>query len=401
MSSLVKSISGWVEENQNDCLLFLKQIIEIPSPSGEEKEIADFLSSKMSEFGFTSTKVDSLGDVMGVIEGDGGGLSLLLNGHIDHVPVGNMVDPYSGKIVDGSKFGYNGKVIYGRAASDMKGAVAAMILAGKALNDLGIRLKGDYKVAAVAQEETGGAGTKSTIVDSQFLADVVLIGEATNMELALGHRGSMKFSVVVHGRSCHASAPDRGINALYKAIDMISKIKNDLAPSLPVHPVYGKASLVVTQIDVTPKAANVVPETCRFIIDCRNHPDFTEYDLYEELNKIIKEIKEDDPDFSATVIPDSIINERKFSGFYTDPEDHPIVGTVVDAIREIYRKPEKRIWTFATDGRIYANLGLPVIGFGPGEEKYAHTQMDHIRVRDFLDVIKVYAFLACTICEIF
>ncbi len=60
--------------------------------------------------------------------------------------------------------------------------------------------------------------------------------------------------------------------------------------------------------------------------------------------------------------------------------------------------PEKKIWTFATDGRIYAHLGIPVIGFGPGEEKYAHTQMDHVRVDDFLDTIKVYAWLACRIC---
>ena len=399
MSSLIELISRWVEENQESCLLFLKQIIKIPSPSGEEKEVAEFLSFKMREFGFTTSRVDPIGDAMGVIKGEGGGPSLLLNGHIDHVPVGDMTDPYSGKIIDGSKFGDEGDVVYGRAACDMKGAVAAMVLAGKALNELGIRLRGDYKVAAVAQEEVSGAGTKSTIVDSQFLADVVLIGEATNMELALGHRGSIKFSVVVHGRSCHASAPERGINALYKAIVMILKIQNDLAPSLPVHPIYGKASLVVTQIDVTPKAANVVPETCRFIIDCRNHPDFTEYNLYEALNDIIREIKEDDLDFSAIVIPDSIINERKFSGFYTDPENHPIVNKAIDAISEIYRKPEKRIWTFATDGRIYSNLGLPVIGFGPGEEKYAHTQMDHIRVIDFLDSVKVYAWLACTICE--
>ena len=122
-------------------------------------------------------------------------------------------------------------------------------------------------------------------------------------------------------------------------------------------------------------------------------------DKIKEKDSIIKEIEEYDPDFSATVIPDSIINERKFSGFYTDPEDHPIVNKIFEAISEIYHKPEKKIWTFATDGRIYANLGLPVIGFGPGEEKFAHTQMDHIRVIDFLDAVKVYAYLACTVCE--
>ena len=400
MSSMFKDISKWVDDNREECLILLKRMIEIPSPSHEEHKVAEFIESKMREFGYSTTKVDSLGDAMGVIKGSGDGRDFLLNGHIDHVPVGDMVDPYSGKLMDGNKFGDHGEVIYGRGSCDMKGAVSAMVLAGKALNELGINLMGDYKVAAVALEEVGGMGTKSTIVDSQFLGDIVLIGEATNMELALGHRGSMKFDVVVHGRSCHASAPERGINALYKAMKMMDKIKEELAPSLPVHPVYGKASLAVTQIEVSPKASNVVPEECKFTIDCRNHPDFTDYHLYEALKGIIKEIRVDDPEFNATVLPGNIINERKFSGFYTDPEKHPVVDEVFNAIKDAYREPEKKIWTFATDGRIYSHLGIPVIGFGPGEEKYAHTQMDHVRVDDYLNTIKVYAWLACQICGI-
>jgi len=400
MSDTIAEISLWVDENRDDCIEFLQQIIAIPSASYEEEQVAEFIKEKMTEFGFSTSKTDTLADAMGVIKGRGGGRSFLLNGHIDHVPVGDMIDPYSGKLMDGAEFGDQGEVIYGRAACDMKAAVAAMVLAGKALVEKGIRLKGDYMVAAVSQEETGGAGTKSTIVDSQFLADVVLIGEATNMELSLGHRGSMKYDVIVHGRSCHASAPERGINALYKAMKMIEKIKDELAPSLPIHPVYGKASLAITQIEVSPEATNVVPETCKFIIDCRNHPEFTDYHLYEALNKIISELKTDDSEFNATVIPSNIINERKFSGFYTDPETNPVVDEVYKAITEAYREPQKKIWTFATDGRIYAHLGIPVVGFGPGEEKYAHTQMDHVRVEDFLDTIKVYAWLACRVCGV-
>jgi len=238
----------------------------------------------------------------------------------------------------------------------------------------------------------------STIVDSQFLADVVLIGEATNMELALGHRGSMKFGVVVKGRSCHASAPERGINALYKATKMIQMIRDDLVPRLPSHSIYGRVSLVVTQIEVSPKAFNVVPESCRFWMDCRNHPGFTAEDLYNELNKIIAEIRAEDPEFEATVIPTTLITGRTFSGFYTDPDKHPVVEEAAQAVSEIYREPERGLWTFATDGRMYSRLGLPVIGFGPGEERFAHTQQDHVKVRDFLDTIKVYAWLACKIC---
>ena len=400
MSNLFLELSSWVDENRGYCISFLQEIIAIPSPSYEEKQLAEFIASKMNEFGYTTSKVDALANAMGVIKGRGDGRSLLLNGHIDHVPVGAMMDPFSAKIMDGANFGVPGEVIYGRAACDMKAAVAAMVLAGKALVERGVNLKGDLKVAAVSLEEVGGAGTKSTIVDSQFLADIVLIGEATNMMLSLGHRGSMKYDVIVHGRSCHASAPDRGINSIYKAMKMIKKIKEELAPSLPVHPVYGKASLVVTQIEVSPKASNVVPESCKFVIDCRNHPTFTDYHLYEALKQIISDLQLDDPEFDATVIPGNIINERKFSGFYTDPATNPVVEEVSKAIAEAYREPKKNIWTFATDGRIYAHLGIPVIGFGPGEEKYAHTQMDHVRIDDFLDTIKVYAWLACRICGV-
>lgn len=400
MSDIVAQISQWVDENRDDCIRFFQEAIGIPSPSYEEKQVAEFLADKMKEYGYSSSFVDEKNDAMGIIKGVGGGRSFLLNGHIDHVPVGDMIDPYSGKIMDGVELGDHGEVIYGRSACDMKGAVSAMVLAGKLLKDLNIKLKGDYKVAGVSLEEVGGMGTMSTIVDSQFLADVVLIGEATNMQLALGHRGSMKYEVVVHGRACHASAPERGVNALYKAMKLITKIKDELAPNLPVHPIYGKASLTVTQITVSPDAFNVVPEECKFWLDCRNHPDFSAQDLYKLLKKAISELMSEDNEFKATVIPTNLINERSFSGFYTDPNEYPVVEEVVDAITEIYEVPSKGIWTFATDGRIYAHLGIPVIGFGPGEEKYAHTQKDHIRIQDYLDTIKVYAYLACKICGV-
>jgi succinyl-diaminopimelate desuccinylase len=400
MSELRTHIASWVEENRDDCLRFLQEIIAIPSPSGDEKNVAEFIASRMRMYGYDSAIVDGLYDTMGVIRGMGGGRSLLLNGHIDHVPVGEMPDPYSGLLMEGAPFSDEGEVVYGRAASDMKAAVAAMVLAGKTLNELGVKLMGDYKVAAVSQEEIGGAGTMSTIVDNLFLADIVLIGEATNMQLALGHRGSMKFSVVVKGRSCHASAPERGINALYKAVKMIIRIQDELVPSLPVHPIYGPVSLVVTQIDVSPKAFNVVPERCQFWIDCRNHPNYPAERLYSDLKDMITDIRRGDSEFDAVVIPTPMINERTFTGFYTDPEIHSVVREATDAIGEIYLSPRHVLWTFATDGRIYSRLGIPVIGFGPGEEKYAHTQDDHVRVQDYLDAVKIYAWLACKICGV-
>ncbi|TRO50782.1 hypothetical protein E2P71_09980, partial [Candidatus Bathyarchaeota archaeon] len=116
MSDTVVQISRWIDENRENCIDFLQQLIAIPSPSYDEKQAAGFIKEKMGEFGFSSAKTDALGDAMGVIKGKGGGRSFLLNGHIDHVPVGEMVDPYSGKLMDGAEFGDHGEVVYGRAA---------------------------------------------------------------------------------------------------------------------------------------------------------------------------------------------------------------------------------------------------------------------------------------------
>jgi putative selenium metabolism hydrolase len=393
-------VSDWVEKHRNEAIQLLQEFIRLPSPSGHEKACGEKVAEAMRVAGFDAARVDALGDAMSVLKGTGGGRSLLMNGHIDHVPVGDMVEPYSGKLMDGAPFGTVGEVVYGRAACDMKAGVAAMVRAGAYFRDTGVKLRGDYKVAAVAQEEVGGAGSISTIDRDQFLADVVLIGEATNMDLALGHRGSMKMSVVVRGRSCHASAPERGINALYKATDLMTRIRNELIPKLPSDPLYGKTSLAMTMIEVKPGAFNVVPEECRFTIDCRNTPNYPAEQLYADLQALIRDQSSRDPEFKAGVLPSPIINgQRRFTGFYTDPKAFPVVKEVETAIKGALGKaPRRKTWAFATDGRFYSWLGIPVIGFGPGEERFAHTEMDHVRVEDYLKTIEVYAAVAQKIC---
>ena len=398
---MVVSSSDWVKSHKSEAIKVLQEFIRVPSQSGQEKVCGEKVGEAMRVAGFDMARVDALGDAMGVIKGSGGGRSLLMNGHIDHVPVGDMIDPFSAKLMDGAQFGTAGEVIYGRAACDMKAGVAAMVMAGAYLRDAGVKLKGDYKVAAVGQEEVGGAGTVSTIDKDQFLADVVLIGEATNMDLALGHRGSMKMSIVVKGRSCHASAPERGINALYKAIDLITRIRNELVPKLPSDPLFGKVSLSITMIEVKPGAFNVVPEECRFAIDCRNTPNYTAENLYHDLQALIADQMGKDPDFKAIVLPTPLIRgDRIFNGFYTDPVAFPVVKEAETAIKGVLGKaPKRKTWTFATDGRFYSWLGIPVIGFGPGEEHFAHTDKDHVKVEDYLKTIEVYVAIAKKICN--
>ena len=398
---MLDDISRTVEENREYAISFLRRLIQTPSPSGEEGEAAKVTAEEMKASGFDEVTVDRLDDVMGTIKGAGTGRSILLNGHLDHVPPGEMDEPYSARLMDGSAFGVEGDVVYGRAASDMKGALAAMVMAGKVIKDLGIQLEGDFKVAAVALEETGGDGTKATIEESGFTADLVVIGEATEMKVALGHRGGAGADVVVKGRSCHASAPERGINALYKATEIISRIRSDLIPRLPDHPLYGRTSIAITKISVKPDTGNVVPEECSFHIDCRNNPNYSVSALTKDLEEMIASMREEDPELEAEVVTRRRPGARSFTGFYTDPEEHPIAQEAIGAVSEaLGQETETKVWTFATDGKFYSWEGTPVIGFGPGEERFAHTRQDNVRIDEYLESIKVYAWLACKICGV-
>lgn len=400
MIDLIKQIAECVEKHKDNAIQFLQNMISIPSPSGQEENLSKFLIEKMHSLHYDSVKLDRLNNVMATIKGSGDGRDILLNGHLDHVPPGEMLDPYSGRVLDGSVFGVHGKIVYGRGASDMKGALAAMIMAGAVLKDLDLELKGDLKIAAVVQEEIGGIGTIATIEESQFLGDLVIIGEATNMNLALGHRGGTGVNIVVKGVSSHASAPERGINALYKALDIVSKIRQDLIPKLPEHPIFGKTTLAVTRIEVKPNTSNVIPEECRFYIDCRNGPDYPVERLKEEIESVIDSLKEKDKELEAIVLPSNLLRGvRSFTGFYTDPEAQPVVREVEETLNAVLNREVKQtVWRFATDGRFYNYLGYPVLGFGPCEERFTHTNMDHIRIEEYLDSIKAYASLACRIC---
>ncbi|MEM2127666.1 MAG: M20/M25/M40 family metallo-hydrolase [Candidatus Bathyarchaeia archaeon] len=358
------------------------------------------MEKEMWGLGFDTVRVDEINDVMATIRGIGGGRKLLLNGHLDHVPPGGMIEPYSGRLMDGHPLGVEGEVIYGRGASDMKGAVAAMAMAGAVIKRLPIRLKGDFKVAAVVQEETGGAGTLATIQESRFLGDLVVIGESTNLEIALGHRGTSGVTIHIKGRSCHASTPERGVNALYKAVNLIDRLRKEVEPSLPEHPIFGRTTIAVTRLEVKPNVSNVIPDECEIYIDCRNGPDYPAEALKSTLEGLISDMRGEDPELEAQIIPSSIVRGlRGFTGFYTDPEIYPVVEEARSIIAEaLGRQPRLTTWRFATDGRFYSWLDIPVIGLGPGEERLAHTDIEHIRVQDYLTAIKAYAYLACRFC---
>jgi len=405
--SLESKIADEVEQNRRELIELTQRLVRTKSLSGQEGELATLISSEMKNLGFDSVRIDEVGNVLGSMGGTTDEGSLLFNGHMDHVPPGDMPDPYSAEIRDGSAFDVSGQVIVGRAASDMKGALAAMMIAGLALRELGISLRQRMTVAAVVFEEVNGLGSRY-LAESGVRLGGVVIGESTDLDVALGHRGSMAVSITTEGRSCHASVPERGLNALYKMIPILQSISL-AAEELPSHPVLGKSSMAATTIFVSPNVKNVIPNLCTVGLDVRNTPNFPPEEVLKRIRGVVNQAKAQDYKISANV---ELVKRdlKSYTGYareidamtpplYTEP-DTPLAQMTRRVVDRVLRRMSQfKVWSFATDGSYFAERGIPTVGFGPGEERFAHSPMDNVRVEDLVASAKVYAALAAEFCQ--
>ena len=374
---------------------FLQDLVRIPSLSTHEEAVAARLMAEMQRVGFADVWTDRAGSVVGRI-GRGDGPTLLFNGHMDVVDVGDATrwrhPPYDGVIEEG--------VLHGRGACDMKGGLAAMVYAAKALLDAGVELAGDLYVVGVVQEEPcEGLAMRVLVEEEGIRPDYVVLGEPSNLQVRVGHRGRMEMEVNVRGRAAHASSPDLGNNAIHNAARLIFGIEL-LAPRLASDPLMGQGTIAVTEIESQAASRNAVPDCCKFYIDRRLTLGETERKALAEIQNIIH-TEEIDAEVRVTEY-----RTASYTGFdcrtrntfpaWVVPEDHPLVQAMVRSIREtLGYRPRLDRWSFSTDGAYTAGVAnLPTVGFGPGEERYAHTQDEHVRLNDVVDAARVYARLA-------
>lgn len=366
---------------------FTRKLIQTPSPSGQEKEVAHLVESEMKKLGYKEVVVDEKFNVTGVIKGSKPGKNIMFNGHIDHADTGSMQDPFSGEIMNGEKFGTEGEVIFGRGACDMKAAVAAMVYAGAQLQKESENLAGNVYITAVTLEEQAkGEGVSFLLDNSGFHFDVAVSGEATNMEIHLGHRGKFEYLIKVQGQTSHSSNPARGVNAIFNMNKMLTMIEEEYAKTLSEHKFLGKST--VTVIDILSKPGRltpVIPDYCEIVMDRRYLPDEDSKVVDKEIEEMFEKIKKTRPSFNA-----EYEQIKDFPVLYCPPEE-PIVKATHNAVEKIMQKtPEYKAWKFGVDGAFISRRGIPCVGFGPGNEHFAHTIEDHVRVEDIITTAKVY-----------
>ncbi len=387
------SLLSKAESYKDDLANFLRDLVSIKSFSAGEREAVERIRREMEKVGFDEVIVDGLGNILGRI---GNGKKVIaMDAHIDTVEVGNeklwKVDPFSGEMKDG--------VIYGRGASDQKAGMAAMVYGAKIMKEEG--LTGDftlYVTGTVMEEDCDGLCWRYIIERDGIRPDFVVITEPTNLNIYRGHRGRMELQIRTVGRSCHASAPERGVNAIYRMARIIAEIER-LNERLKDDPFLGKGTIAVTQIFFKSPSQNAVADECTIQLDRRLTAGETKESVVEELKGAIAlageeaeiiELFYDRPSYTGLSFP-----VEKYFPTWVMEEDSGIVRKTVATYREVFgADPLVDKWTFSTNGIATAGVfSIPTIGFGPANEIYAHSPDDQCPVDHLVRAAAMYALL--------
>ncbi len=373
---------------------FAQRLVQTPSMPGEEREIADIVADAMRSLEYDDVWRDGAGNVIGALRGTGSGPTVQFNAHLDHVSPGDHAlwerPPFAGVIEN--------DVLYGRGASDVKGAMASQLFLVPVLQRVGFRPMGDVFVTGVVLEEVGGFG--SEYLAKEMPTTYAVLAEATNNQLCRGHRGRVLVKIVFTGLSVHASAPERGRNPHFAAARFVLGLQD--VPMVS-HPTFGASSVAPTLIETDQSSGNVTPGTVSLYLDWRNVPTEGVDEIFRRLEPILRAAEAAAPGISGTIeaVGRPVRSYTGLSatmpptrGFVTQPDD-PALLAAHQCLEQVLSRPvDIGTWTFATDGGHLAHHGITTIGFAPGEERFAHTIHDQIDLKKMREALAGNAALA-------
>jgi putative selenium metabolism hydrolase len=366
-----------------------RDLVRTPSLSGAEHDAARLLARELVALGYRDVEVDDHGNVVGYL-GEGPP-ELMFNGHLDHVAVAGMEDPYEGSLEPGERWGEPGWALRGRGSCDMKANVAAAAFSAAFL-DPGTRLVRSVVFTADVQEETDSPAGVRALIERGIRARYGVSVESTGLDVALGHRGKLNFEITVRGRSSHASTPSDGLNAVFAARHFLTALES-AATVMPDDDFLGRATITVTHIASEPAAdLAVVPSLCVLTVDRR-------YVRGETPESCLAELRELTARAAAEAGLDAGVELVNHYPLMWTPAEHPLVeATRAAATAALGRQPALRAWRFGVNATFMNESGIPSIGLGPGSEDWAHTPEEHVPIGELIDAARVYGELIRTMC---
>ncbi len=323
-------------------------------------------------------------NVVGILKGSGGGRSLMLNGHTDTVGVEGMEEPFSGAIRDGR--------LYGRGAQDMKGSLAAMLGAAKAIRDAQLELSGDLILAFVIDEETLSEGTADLV--QHYVTDAAIVTEPTDLTLTLAHRGFIWFEVETFGRAAHGSRYAEGIDAnmrMGRFLAQLEQLEQELR-ARPPHPLVGPPSLHAALIEGGSEISTYAAH-CRLTLERRTVPGETVASAQAELQEIIDRLAAEDDTFKATVR--STFSREPFE---VEPDAAIVQLLAENVARHLGEPPAHTGQTFWTDAALTAGAGIETVLIGPTGFGL-HSAEEWVDVASVIDLAHILAETAAAYCR--
>lgn len=423
---LMDLVSQKVDENRNAYVDFLKQVVSRDSrifdhgakgcEDNAQAVIKQFLSVRGAEVDAfepdyalmnscpeVNPNHDYTGrhDVVGTFRGQGGGKSLIFNGHIDTV---DFVDEKLWEQGPLNPFERDGK-LYGRGACDMKGGLCASLLAMQTLQELGVHLRGDVIYESVIDEEGGGNGTLACITRG-YKADAAIIPEPSDLWIAPAHMGWLIYRIEVEGMAIHSGAKKDGVNAIEKMQKYIEAMQEaERVWSLTRrHPYLPPQHLSINTIHGG-TTSTILPNLCTLevivnTIPC-DEPGYKwpgeKFDI--EFRELMRRVTISDPWLEKH--PPRITLVQLGSACDTGVS-HPICGSLSQATEAVLgKKPKHKGLISGADGRLLVNYGdTPTVHFGPGSMEVAHTVNEYLPLDEFLNCIKIFAMTMADWCGI-
>lgn len=388
----VDAIKSAAEKYYEPMIAFAQESVRTKSLSGQEQDMANLLKEELEKVGYDEVWIDGAGNTIGKLNGTGAGKSVQFNSHIDHVHEGDpglwSRPPYDAVIED--------DVLYGRAASDVKGGLAPQVYLLPVLRDAGLAPVGDVYITGVVLEEVGGYGTH--FLCKEMPTDLAVLSEASNNEIRRGHRGRSGVAVTFTGLSVHASAPARGHNPHYALARFLQKIEDlEMKP----HSTFGGSTVAPTLIHTDQTSGNVTPGALTVLLDWRSIPG----ESHEEIREVVMELAKSSEIEGVTASIDVIMRPvSTYTGLsaempptrgYEVDADAPIVAAAVDSLETTFaRDIPVGVWQFATDGGHLNHFNIPTIGYSPCEEHFAHTIHDQVNLAKMRESLVGHAVLA-------
>ena len=367
----------------------VREVCRIPSVLGDEGPLAEYLASVMRDSRFDEVALqpvlperpNAIGEVR-----LGPGRRIVMTGHMDTKPVSHgweVTEPFSGALIDGS--------VYGHGVMDMKAALVCQIVAIEGVRSSGLPLTGTLAMAAVSDHMGDQLG--SIAYFDEHDADLCVLGELTDNEVCLGHRGRYYFDVTTLGRSAHTCHKPVAINANVLAAQAVlaldaSKYEPRLEPW--VVELFGPETYVVPGRiygGLAPGGPSMIPDECVIRVDCRPQPGVSIEQVRAEIDRCLARAQEADPRVRAEVM----LADVK-SGYLADPEDE-VVRLMRTAVREVRgTEPGLRVENWLGDTASFGEK-VPTVIFGPGGPP-VYCPDEHLTVEEIHEATKVYAAFA-------